>query len=365
MRKFILVTSFLFLLLNQSAFAAEEAPSVSAQSAIVYQADCGRILYEKQADRKMLIASTTKIMTAILAIETCDLTESVLITQEMADVEGSSMYLKAGESYSVQELLYGLLLASGNDAATALAVHTAGDERAFAALMNEKAAILGMKNTSFENPHGLDGEKHYSTAKDMAVLADYAMKNDIFAKIAGTRHISIKGLTYVNHNKLLWRCDGVKGVKTGYTLAAGRTLVTCCEREGQRLICVTLSARDDWNDHQALYDWAYGRYHNQVILEKDTQYTVPIVSGTDDTIRVEPLTDVSVFADEDDQVSYYVELPSFVFRPVRIGDYAGRIVVTVNGIQSAEVPIVCMENYNLEIKKPFQLNWLIRKLQGI
>ncbi|MBQ3010916.1 MAG: D-alanyl-D-alanine carboxypeptidase, partial [Oscillospiraceae bacterium] len=137
MRKFILVTSFLFLLLNQSAFAAEEAPSVSAQSAIVYQADCGRILYEKQADRKMLIASTTKIMTAILAIETCDLTESVLITQEMADVEGSSMYLKAGESYSVQELLYGLLLASGNDAATALAVHTAGDERAFAALMNE------------------------------------------------------------------------------------------------------------------------------------------------------------------------------------------------------------------------------------
>lgn len=365
MKKTILMLFAVFTVASQTVKAADAVPDLSAKAAIVYHADSGRVLYEKQADANMLIASTTKIMTGLLAIENCDLSESVMITEKMANVEGSSMYLKVGESYTLRELLYGLLLASGNDAATAIAMHVAGDEASFAALMNEKAAELGMKHTSFENPHGLDGTNHYSTALDMAILASYAMENPSFAEIVGTRHITIKNLTYVNHNKLLWQCDGVIGVKTGYTMAAGRTLVTCCERNGQKLICVTLSAPDDWNDHKKLYDWAYDTYQDRLVLGMNTKYQIPIMSGTDITVSVEPLTDVTVFADENDDIEYRVELPRFVFGPVYKGEKAGQIVVTVNGAKAAEVQLVYMEDYIVKIEKPFSLDHLIEKLQGI
>lgn len=365
MKRTMMMVAAAFLLFGQSVNAANSYPEISANAAIVYHADDGRILYEKNADSKMLIASTTKIMTALVAIERCSLTDSVQITQDMANVEGSSMYLQAGESYTVRELLYGLMLASGNDAATAIAVHVAGDEAAFAGLMNQKATELGMEHTSFENPHGLDGENHYSTAKDMAVLASYAMENEMFAEIVGTRHITIKNLTYVNHNKLLWQCDGIIGVKTGYTMAAGRTLVTCCRRNGQTLICVTLSARDDWNDHKKLYDRAYEAYQERLVLEQDTRFYVPIVTGNDDIVSVEHLTDVTVFADEDDVIAYRVELPRFVFGPVCKGDRAGQIVVTVNGKEASKVPLVFMEDYQMNIDRSLGLEGLVRKLQGI
>ena len=365
MKKTMIIGAAVFVLLSQSVKAVQASPEISARSAIVYHAEDERVLYEKNAESKMLIASTTKIMTALVAMEHCSMSDSVQITQGMANVEGSSMYLQAGETYTVRELLYGLMLASGNDAATAIAIHAAGDEASFAALMNQKAAELGMYNTCFENPHGLDGENHYSTAKDMAVLASYAMENEQFADIVGTRHITIKNLTYVNHNKLLWQCDGVIGIKTGYTMAAGRTLVTCCRRNGQTLICVTLSARDDWNDHKKLYDWAYGAYRERLVLEKDTCFRVPIVSGNDDMICVEPLIDVTVFAEEADEVSYRVELPRFVFGPILKGDRAGRIVVTVNDREVSEVPLVYMEDYKMNIDSSSGLDRWIRKFRGI
>lgn len=355
----------MFTVANQTVHATDDIPYVSAKSAIVYHADSGRVLYEKQADAKMLIASITKIMTGLLAIETCDLDDSVLITEKMANVEGSSMYLKVGETYTVRELLYGLLLASGNDAATAIALHVAEDESAFAALMNEKAAELGMKQTCFENPHGLDGANHYSTALDMAILSSYAMENEAFAEIVGTRHTTIKNLTYVNHNKLLWQCDGVIGIKTGYTMAAGRTLVSCCERNGQKLICVTLSAPDDWNDHKKLYDWAHEAYRERVVLPKDTVFQVPIMTGSEETVSVEPLSDVTVFADEQSTIDYVVELPRFVFGPVNRGDKAGQIVVTVNGEEAAKVQLVYMEDYRMKIEKPFLLERLFQGVRGI
>lgn len=364
MKKTVMIVAAAFLLFGQPANAAEAYPEISAKSAIVYHADDERVLYEKNAEAKMLIASTTKILTALVAIEHCSLSDSVKITQDMANVEGSSMYLQAGESYTVQELLYGLMLASGNDAATAIAIHVAGDEVSFAALMNQKAAELGMEDSCFENPHGLDSQNHYSTAKDMAILASYAMENELFAEIVGTRHITIKNLTYVNHNKLLWQCDGVIGIKTGYTMAAGRTLVTCCRRNGQTLICVTLSARDDWNDHKKLYDWAYGAYQERLVLEKNTRFRVPIVTGNDDMVSVEPLTDVTVFVDEDDAVAYRVELPRFVFGPVNRGDTAGQIVVTVNGRDVSKVPLVFMEDYKMNIDNPSAMGYLIRKIRG-
>ena len=167
------------------------------------------------------------------------------------------MYLKAGETYTLRELLYGMLLASGNDAATAVACTVAGSEDAFAALMNEKAAELGLTGTSFENPHGLDSPDHHSTARDLAVLAAYAMENEEFAAIVSTRSKTIHDQTYVNHNKLLWQCEGTIGVKTGYTRHAGRILVSAAERGGRMLIAVTISDPDDWRDHVSLLDYGF------------------------------------------------------------------------------------------------------------
>ena len=352
LKRLFFAVIFIFAALNQQTVSAVgDLPIVSAQAAVVYHPDTQQVLYAKNENTEMLIASTTKIMTAIIALENCDPEEQVSITAEMANVEGSSMYLQAGERYTIRELLYGLMLASGNDAATAIAVHTAGDEAAFAQLMNEKAVSLGMEHTSFENPHGLDGEHHYSTAVDMAKLMAYAMENSTFAEIAGTSHITIKGMTYVNHNKLLWQCDGVIGGKTGYTMAAGRTLVTCCERNGQRLICVTLCDSDDWQDHAALYDWAYAAYKNHVLIPKESRYQVAVVSDDDTSVAVEPLTDVIIFAESAEDAEYIVELPSFVYGPVHVGDKIGNVVVTLNGKEVDEVPLVAMEECKTNIKE--------------
>lgn len=344
MRKSILaVTVAVFLLLPQVVYGYQSAPQTSAESAVVYHADSGRVLWEKNAHSRHLIASTTKIMTALVALEQCRLEETVTVTKQMADVEGSSMYLQVGEDYTIRELLYGLMLASGNDAATAIALYIASDEAAFAELMNEKAAALGLGDTNFENPHGLDGENHYSTAYDMARLAAYAMENPVFAEIVGTRHITIKGIPYVNHNKLLWQCEGVDGLKTGYTMAAGRTLVSSCQRQGQRLICVTLSAPDDWNDHKQLYDWAYGQFETHVLTEKETPFWVPVLNGRGTKVRVEPREDVTVYLDDPSLAVCRVELPRFVFGPVFSGESAGRIVVTIGNKAVKEVPLVYME----------------------
>ena len=318
-------------------------PGHSARAAVIYDADYGRVLYEHNSNAPMLIASTTKIMTAVVALEQCDTDALVTVTEEMVAVEGSSMYLQVGKEYALKELLYGLMLASGNDAATAIAIYAAGDTDAFVALMNQKAEELGLENTHFENPHGLDGEQHYSTALDLARLMAYAMGNSAFAEITRTRSVTVQGITYVNHNKLLWQCEGVIGGKTGYTKAAGRTLVTCCEREGQRLICVTLSASDDWNDHSRLYDWAYDTYERQLLVSAQTRYAVPLL-GSGASVMAEPLDDATAFVDILQSASVVVELPRFVFGPVYMGDRAGRILVRVNGITVEEVPVVYMEN---------------------
>ena len=331
------------LLPVQNVRAAGE-PAVSAKSAVVYDGAYGRVLYEKNAHARMLIASTTKIMTAVVALERCNIDEAVKITGEMTNVEGSSMYLQVGEEYTLRELLYGLMLASGNDAATAIAIHAAGSVQRFAELMNAKAMELGLEDTHFENPHGLDGAAHYSTALDVARLMDYAMSRSDFSEIAGTRNVTVKGLTYVNHNKLLWQCEGVIGGKTGYTMAVGRTLVTCCEREGRRLICVTLSAPDDWNDHRSLYDWAYGAYDSRVLVDSGTRYLLPLFYGDGRKIPVEPLRDAEVIAAAGDEPDNMIELPRFVFGPVYAGDRAGRILVKLNGRTVDEVPLVYMEN---------------------
>lgn len=232
-----------------------EAVQLSAAAAILMDADSGEVLYEKDAARRMRIASTTKIMTALVVLEHARLTDTITVTNDHM-VEGSSMYLKPGETVTVEELLYGLLLCSGNDAALALADCCGGLE-VFVAAMNDKAAALGMTGTSFANPNGLDEENHYSTARDMAVLAVYAAQNPTFRRICSTRTATVGGRTMTNHNKLLAQLEGCIGMKTGYTRAAGRTLVSCAEREGRRLVAVTLCDGNDWADHKALYEMGF------------------------------------------------------------------------------------------------------------
>ena len=242
--------------------------AVSAEKAFVLDAVSGRVLYEKNPNRQSLIASTTKIMTALIICEQCNVLDRMRIPKEAVGIEGSSMYLQEGEVLTLQELLYGLMLSSGNDAAVALAIYCGGTVEGFAELMNDKARILGLRNTHFENPNGLDSPGHYSTARDLAVLAAYAMENPIFAKTVSAKQLKIGQRYLTNHNKLLWRVEGADGVKTGYTRAAGRILVSSARRNDRRIIAVTINAPDDWNDHAALLEEGFSRFQEQQIVTK-------------------------------------------------------------------------------------------------
>ena len=235
------------------------APDTSAKSAILI---CdGEVLYEKNADEELPMASTTKIMTCIIALETCDADEVVTVTYPSSLTEGSSLYLKEGDEVTVSDLVYAAMLRSANDAASALACHISWSEDEFTHLMNETALSLGMTHTHFDNPHGLPSDAHYTTARDLARLASYAMNNEEFRKVASTERydVTVSGAvkTVVNHNKLLFTYPGADGVKTGYTKTAGRCLVSSAERDGVRLICVTLRDPDDWRDHKALLDYGF------------------------------------------------------------------------------------------------------------
>ena len=323
---------------------AEGYPEISARAAIVMEASGGDVLYEKNADEPMLIASTTKILTALVVLELCDPEQGVVIDPAWTGIEGSSMYLKPGQELTVEELLYGLMLASGNDAAVALACIAAGSVEEFAVLMNEKARALGCENAHFSNPNGLDGEDHHASARDLALIAREAIQNEAFCRIVSTQSKTIGEMTYTNHNRLLRECEGVFGVKTGYTEAAGRTLVTCCEREGITLICVTLSAPDDWNDHKNLYDWAYDRWEPVTVLNLSREYSIPVVGGVAETVTACPGEEMTVFCREEDEITLTVELPSFVYAPVSEGAPAGAATVYVNGEEAASVKLLFRES---------------------
>jgi hypothetical protein len=322
--------------------------AVSAKAAILMHADSGRVLYEKNADEHMLIASTTKIMTAIVVLEHCELDDLVEVDSRSAGIEGSSMYLKAGESYTVEDLLYGLLLVSGNDAASALALHVADSMEEFAELMNAKAAELGMTESSFKNAHGLDEEGHYSTARDMAKLAAYCIGNEDFARIAGTVSHTVGEQTLVNHNRLLREYDGCLGLKTGYTMAAGRTLVTCAERDGARYVCVTLNDPDDWDDHKALYDWAFANYSFAEVIPAGLSYEVPLISGAEMTAPAETEGAAYALIQNGESYDMELELPAFAFAPISEGERAGRAVACSDGQEIASVRIVYSEDVEVD-----------------
>ena len=329
---------------------AYDVPGVSARSFVLMDAGTGTILAERNADTQMLVASTTKILTAALVIvHVDDLDEVVTILPEAVGIEGSSMYLRAGEEIAVRDLLYGLMLASGNDAAVALAYHVAGGIPEFADLMNEKAAELLMEHSHFSNPHGLDAEDHVSTAGDMAKLTAWAMELTDFVQIASTRQVQAAGRSLVNHNKLLWRYPGTLGVKTGYTKASGRSLVSAAERDGTMLICVTLSAPDDWDDHAALYDWGFARFkYHAPIVAGDVFATVPVIAGTQEQVDLISEMSLSLLVSPDDVVTVEAYVPRFVYAEVRTGEQAGLVRVLVNGETVLETRLLFGETVLLD-----------------
>ena len=334
------IAAFMFTW-NTNAFAEATAPNTSAESVCLMCS--GNILYEKNADRRMPMASTTKLMTAIVALECCHLDENVEIRAEDCTVEGSSMYLKGGDRLSVEELLKGLLLVSGNDAAKALARYTAGSEEKFAELMNKKADDIGMTNTHFTNPHGLSDKQHYSTAHDMALLMEYCMKNNSFREINGMKTALVKGQTLINHNKLLFSCKGCSGGKTGFTEAAGRCLVSSCKRNDVELVCVTLSAPDDWKDHAALYNWAFSEFELRNVTD-GLRFPVPLISDDKREVFVSAQESFCIPARRNAEVTVKACLPWFVFPPVSAGEIAGKALVEVDGASAGEYYLVYNED---------------------
>jgi D-alanyl-D-alanine carboxypeptidase len=338
-----------FLITVFSAAPAAAAPRLSAEASILIEADTGTVLQELNADCKMSIASTTKILTALVVLEHCDVTDPVTIGADFPAVEGSSMYLKPGETLTVLDLLYGLMLASGNDAAVALAKHTAGSVEAFAARMNARAEELGCRNSHFVNPHGLDADGHYSTARDMALIAREAMRNPNFRTIVSTKYITVAGRFLKNHNKLLWNCPGSLGIKTGYTSNAGRSLVSCAERNGMTLICVTLAAPSDWQDHTSLYSWGYEHYrYVRVGTESMPKQTIPVISGMKDAAAIHPSETFSLVYKADDKLELRWEIRKFAYAPVTEGESAGQVLITKNGETIKTIPLLFTESVALD-----------------
>ncbi|MCD7872406.1 MAG: D-alanyl-D-alanine carboxypeptidase [Clostridiales bacterium] len=319
------------------------AGNCSASSAVVMDADTNEILFQKNPMEKRSIASTTKIMSSIIACESGKMDETVEITFEMVNTYGTLLGLREGDKITLYDLVAGMLLPSGNDAANAAALYLGGSFEAFAEMMNEKAAQIGMKNSLFVTPSGLDEGEHHSTAYDMALLTSYSLNNKYFSEICSMKkyEVSINGEKQMiyNHNKLLSMLDDCIGVKTGFTDKAGRCLVSAVNRNGRKMVCVTLNAPDDWNDHISLYSECESKY-NAVNL-KD-MLKIDVVGGNKNSITASYSADVYVV----DKNKITVELYAFPFlySPVKEGDEIGKAVIKYKEKELKSVPITADEN---------------------
>lgn len=333
MKNTILLTFVLLLLFGFSVTSsAAFEPDVSAKSAVVICAESGEVVYSKNSSEKMPMASTTKIMTSVLALEYGATDELVTVSKEMVTVEGSSIGLKPDDKISLKTLVKGMLLESGNDAANCTAYIVGGNMPDFVRLMNEKAKALGMTDTSFETASGLDGENHYSTAYDMALLGAYAIKNPEFRKICSSCEEAVYygnepfRRVFSNSNKLLKRYDGVFGIKTGFTKKSGRCLVTAAEKQGKTLIVVTLNAPDDWNDHTKLYDYSFESVYSHTLSCNISDCYVKIVGGESESVGLK-ITENPVITSisKDYKYSSKIFLKQFEYAPVHKNDCMGYV----------------------------------------
>ena len=323
--------------------AAGEPPATGAASLVLMDGDSGRVLHAVDPHRPRLIASVTKLMTALVALESGrQLDETVVIRPEWTGIEGSSLYLRAGERVTLETLLYGMLLQSGNDAATAVAGFCGGTVEDFVAAMNRQAARLGMVDSHFANPSGLNEEGHCASAYDLALLARACLDNETLATMVATRSVTLEERTFTNHNKLLWRYEGCVGLKTGYTERAGRTLVSAARREGMTLICVTLNDPGDWADHAALLDYGFSAYRREQVarageragalpVEGSLVPTCPVVYGADGAVALSAGERLAR------RLVWEEEVPR---APLRRGERLGEAVYSLDGREVLRVPLV-------------------------
>ncbi|MBQ6181941.1 MAG: D-alanyl-D-alanine carboxypeptidase [Ruminococcus sp.] len=339
-----------------------EQPQVSARAAVLISADTGEIVWENNSGQKLPMASTTKIMTTLLCIESGGLDEQFVVDSEAIKVEGSSMGLQEGDIVTKYALCCGMLLPSGNDAANAAAVRIAGSIEDFAVLMNDRARELGMSKTFFVTPSGLEGEGHGSSAYDMAVLAREALRNDIFRDICSKSRIQLEygnppyNRWLKNTNKLLDMYEGTYGVKTGFTDEAGRCLVSACERDGKSLICVTLNDKNDWQDHMALYDQGFSMVKS-VSPELPENVELPLAGGKNDSIIAVPgemSAGITSLASEPDSFDIETVSSPFIYAPVRKGDEVGSLRISFKGREVCQVPLIAAEDAEINRKAPEQ-----------
>lgn len=335
----------LLLILPFSSLAKSAEPSVSAKSAVLYEAQSQKILFAKNENQRMPMASTTKIMTALAVLDTLSCSQTVTIPRDAVGIEGSSAYLKANEVWTVKDLLYALLLQSANDAAVALAIASDGSVSAFAERMNEKAKTLGLCDTHFENPHGLHSENHYTTAKELALIAAEMMKNPLLRQISATKvyrtEVAGEAKVFVNHNKLLSRNKNAVGVKTGFTKNSGRCLVGATEKDGLKLISVTLNASNDWNDHEAMWSYALSEFTmRELVLSHGYLANVPVSGALVPYVTASNREPVRFFMKKSDApIHIHTEISPYVLAPIRQGEVLGYLCFTQSGDEIKRVPL--------------------------
>ena len=355
----ILITVLLFAMLSVYASATAKSTkitsfskNISAKSATLYEPASKSIVFSKNGDQRLPMASTTKIMTAIVVMEHCEPDETVIIGPESIGVEGSSAYLREGDEYTVLELLYALLLQSANDAATALAYYVAGGISEFSEMMNAKSEELGLRSTHFANPHGLDDEDHYTTSNDLAIMGATLLENEVLCQIVKSRKKTFtyneRTRTYINHNKLLGLYDGGIGIKTGFTKRSGRCLVGAAERDGLTFISVTLDAPSDWSDHTAMLDFAFDSFEKIKLSDKTTTLQkIKIVGGNKEYVSVSAQEDLYILSKKNGAtVEKYEILPNYLIAPINKGEIVGKIVYRVNDV-SYTVNLVANEDVKI------------------
>ena len=322
---------------TDNAVTTSVSPYIDATAALVMEAESGRVLYSKNPTVKKSIASTTKIMTAIVALENGDPEDIVTVSRKAAGTRGSSINLGAGQKFTLMELLYGMLMNSGNDAAVAIAEHIGGSVEAFADMMNGKARELGAENTVYVTPHGLDAQGQYSTAYDLAIITRYALKNPIFSRIVSTNKTSIPGRQLYNTNELLEIYPGVDGVKTGYTGQAGRCLVASATRNGMRIISVALGSPTRYRRAEAsrmILDYGFNNYTMHTLIQAGSGFkSLSVRRGVSRTVAVKAMDTVKIplRQDELERLETRMFLPESLDAPVYAGTDTGCVEYLVDG----------------------------------
>ena len=350
-RKIALILGLIFTL-TLTASAARE-PTVSASSAVLIDGDTLEILFEKDAYKTRSMASTTKIMTSLIAVESGRLEQTVTVSKKPF-IEGTAIGFEKGDRLTVRDLCYAMLLESGNDAALLTAEFFGKTEKGFSVLMNKKAREIGMKGSNFVTASGLDHEQHYTTAYDMALLGAYAIKNAYFREICSSKTYKAEYIHpeitryFSNHNRLLSSCEGVIGIKTGFTKKSGRCLVSACERAGKTLVAVTLNAPDDWNDHKKLYDYGFSLY-GQAAFDVSLPATIPVRGSDKAFVRPDYEKNIKLTALKGSELSTKTVLNKITYAPVKKQDVLGKIIIYQNGFKIAESIITSAESAGITL----------------